>query len=255
MELLNVSRNLFSYYLTYLPYLTSLLSHLRGVVIGKVRHYCCLNQSSLWALDPMYLSSSSLMIAIEPWCFVIISVFFLDDRSVFVLLRAHSPTRKRNYFSTVLFYSANDNQWPNSTEVILGALAPTYYTKMRMLERIKKTHPELLWYPEELLLVLIDYISTKIHDIRSISAAQVGILNLSQAYVVRHIHSIWCLLVWTASIFSIGHKSKFRIWRVNRLTHLDLKPWPCYLCEPVDPVARIIVDKKSFKSKYGFYIS
>lgn len=98
-----------------------------------------------------------------------------------LLFRAHSATRKSDYISTVLFYSANDNQLAKFySEFIQGTLAPTYYTNMRILERVKKSQPEydILWYPEELLAVLIDYISTKIHDIRRLEK-QLGALLFS----------------------------------------------------------------------------
>jgi hypothetical protein len=86
-----------------------------------------------------------------------------------LLFRANSPTRKCDYISMVLFFSANDNQLAKFySNFIEGTLVPTYYTNMKILERIKKSHPEydILWYPEELLATLIDYISTKIHNLK-----------------------------------------------------------------------------------------
>jgi hypothetical protein len=86
-----------------------------------------------------------------------------------LLFRANSPTRNSDFISTVLFFSANDNLLAKFySDFIQGTLAPSYYTNMKILETGKKNYRsyDRLWYPEELLAVLIDYISTKIHDLK-----------------------------------------------------------------------------------------
>src|SRR5207249_6044893 len=58
-----------------------------------------------------------------------------------LLFRANSPTRKSDYISTVLFFSANDKQLTKFySDFIEGTLAPTYYTNMKILERVKKSY-------------------------------------------------------------------------------------------------------------------
>jgi hypothetical protein len=98
-----------------------------------------------------------------------------------LLFRANSPTGKSDFISIVLFFSSDDNQLAKFyADFTDPTLAPTYYTNMKILERVKKSHPEydILWYPEELLAVLIDYISNKIHKRRRLDK-QLGALLFS----------------------------------------------------------------------------
>jgi hypothetical protein len=104
--------------------------------------------------------------------------FAANNRLLFV---ANSPTRKSDQISTVLFFSANDNELAKFySNFIEATLAPAYYTNMRILERVRRRPPEydMAYYPEELLAVLIDYISNKIHDLRQLGK-QLGAIVFS----------------------------------------------------------------------------
>jgi hypothetical protein len=104
--------------------------------------------------------------------------FAANNRLLFV---ANSPTRKSDQISTVLFFSSNDNELAKFySNFIEATLAPTYYTNMRILERVRRKPPDYdkVFYPEELLAVLIDYISNEIHDLRRLGK-QLGAMVFS----------------------------------------------------------------------------
>jgi hypothetical protein len=84
-----------------------------------------------------------------------------------LLFRANSLSNREDYISAIMFFSENEKELKKFYRGFIEPnLAPTNYTNMQILSSRKKNEfsYDKVWFPEEFLAVLIDYISTRIRD-------------------------------------------------------------------------------------------
>jgi hypothetical protein len=84
-----------------------------------------------------------------------------------ILFRANSLSRKADYISAILFFSENETELKKFYRGFIEEnLAPTNFTNMQSLWNKKNAEYsyDKVWFPEEFLAVLVDYIGSKIHD-------------------------------------------------------------------------------------------
>jgi hypothetical protein len=88
-----------------------------------------------------------------------------------LLFKANSPTTKSDYISTVMFFSKDEKDLERFYNFIEASLVPSSYTNMKIFQKRedREYSYDKVWYPEELLAVLIDFISEKIADLKSLN--------------------------------------------------------------------------------------
>lgn len=103
-----------------------------------------------------------------------------------LLFRANSPSRRSDHISAILFFSQNEQALARFyTNFLEPSLLPTLSDNINIFRRPKvigKTEKyyayDNVWYSEELLAVLIDFISEKITDFKNMDK-RLGALSLS----------------------------------------------------------------------------
>lgn len=84
-----------------------------------------------------------------------------------ILFRANRLNNNTDYISAIMFFSDNEKELKKFYRgFIQGNLVPTFYTNMQILATRgdKEFSYDKVWFPEEFLAVLIDFISSKIND-------------------------------------------------------------------------------------------
>jgi len=89
-----------------------------------------------------------------------------------ILFRANKLNASTEYISAIMFFSNNEIELKKFYRgFIQENLIPTFYTNLQILSSSRSTEfsYDKVWYPEEFLAVLIDYISSKISDYKKLA--------------------------------------------------------------------------------------
>lgn len=103
-----------------------------------------------------------------------------------LLFKANSPSRRSDHISAVMFFSQNEQALARFyTNFLEPSLLPSFYDNINIFRRPKVVSQtknfysyDSVWYSEELLAVLIDFISEKITDFKNMDK-RLGALSLS----------------------------------------------------------------------------